>query len=63
MDVSFPLSILINVASTNTSGPATSGPWSFKVTDDSSLGGGSFSGVVDTMPDVGQAPGMTAPPQ
>jgi hypothetical protein len=59
MDASFPLSILTGA----TSGAATAGPWSFKVTDDFSLGGGSFSGLVDTMPDVGQNPGVTAPQQ
>ncbi len=53
MDVTFPLSMLTNTASATTSGPASSGPWNFKVTTDSSIGNGAFSGLQDVMPDVG----------
>ncbi len=34
MDVTFPLSLLTNTAGPGVSGPATSGPWNFKVTTD-----------------------------
>ena len=61
MDVSFPLSLLTNTASSNTSGIATSGPWNFKVTSDFSTGGNTFSGIVDVMPDVGLNPVATVP--
>src|SRR2546429_1420798 len=37
------------------SGPATAGPWNFKVTTDYSLGKGTFSGLQDTMPNIGLA--------
>jgi hypothetical protein len=60
MDVTFPLSSLTNTASATTSGPATSGPWNFKVTTDSSIGQNAFSGVQDTLPDVGFADSTTS---
>jgi Concanavalin A-like lectin/glucanases superfamily len=65
MDVTFPLSLLTNIAGTGVSGPATTGPWNFKVTTDFFIGNGpnggrNFSGLVDTMPNVGLAPVPTA---
>jgi len=60
MNVTFPLSLLNNTASATTSGPATTGPWSFKVTTDTNIGQNEFSGVQDTMPDVGFADSTTA---
>jgi hypothetical protein len=62
MDVTFPLSMLVNTVSSNTSGPATSGPWNFKVTDDSNIGTNAFTGALDYMPNLGLAPGTTAVP-
>ena len=62
MDVTFPLSMLVNTVSSNTSGPATSGPWNFKVTDDSNIGTNAFTGALDYMPNLGLAPGTTAAP-
>ena len=61
MNVSFALSLLANTASSNTSGPATSGPWNFKVTSDFSTGVNIFSGIQDVMPDVGLSPVATVP--
>jgi hypothetical protein len=64
MDVTFPLSVLTNTASSTpgsaTSGPANSGPWNFKVVTFSSLGNNGFTGVTDTMPNTGLAPVPTA---
>ena len=60
MDVSFPLSLLTNTASATTSGNANSGPWNFVVTSDYSIGGNTFSGLIDVMPDAGTV-GSTSP--
>ena len=62
MNVTFPLSMLTNTPSPTTSGPATSGPWRFKVTTDYSLGNGSFSGLQDTMPNIGSAVSTASTP-
>jgi hypothetical protein len=59
MDVAFPVSTLVNIASSNTSGPATAGPWNFKVLAQF-FSGRTFSGITDTMPNVGLAPASTA---
>jgi hypothetical protein len=66
MDVTFPLTMLTNTASSTpgsaTSGPANSGPWNFKVTTFSSLGGGGFTGVQDYMPAIGQVASTASAP-
>jgi concanavalin A-like lectin/glucanase superfamily protein len=56
MDVTVPLSTLTNAAA----GPATPGPWNFKVTTQFNLGSGQFSAITDRMPDTGTAPASTA---
>jgi hypothetical protein len=54
MDVTFPLSMLTNTASAGVSGPATLGPWNFKVVSYSKYPTSpGFTGVQDRMPDVG----------
>jgi hypothetical protein len=60
MDVTFPLTLLKNTATDTTSGPASGGPWNFKVTTDSSIGNNQFSGVQDTMPLAGSSASSTA---
>jgi hypothetical protein len=55
MDVTFPLSLLTNTPTNGVSGPATSGPWNFKLTSEPN-----GSGVTDTMPNVGLVPAFTA---
>jgi hypothetical protein len=53
MDVTFPLSTLNQGPVTGTSGPATAGPWNFKVITFTSLGNGTFTGELDVMPHAG----------
>jgi hypothetical protein len=60
MDVTFPLSTLNQGPVTGTSGPATAGPWNFKVITFTSLGNGTFTGELDVMPDVGSPSVATA---
>jgi hypothetical protein len=60
MDVTFPLSLLTNTPSEGISGPATAGPWNFKVLAQSFIPGIGLTGITDTMPNVGLAPASTA---
>jgi hypothetical protein len=66
MDVTFPLTMLTNTASSTpgfaTSGPANSGPWNFKVITFSSLGGGGFTGPQGYMPAIGQVASTASSP-
>jgi hypothetical protein len=60
MDVTLPISALNQPATAGTSGPATSGPWNFKVITFSFVNN-AFSNVLDVMPNAGLAPGSAAP--
>jgi hypothetical protein len=60
MDVTFPLSLLTNTPGPGVSGPATTGPWNFKVLAQFAIPGVGLSGITDTMPNAGVAPASTA---
>jgi len=59
MDITVPLSMLTNTAGQGVSGPATTGPWNFKVIAYTVLGNGTTA-ILDRMPDTGTAPASTA---
>jgi len=60
MNITVPLSMLTNTAGPGVSGPATTGPWKFKVSTYFKLDGPGFSAITDRMPDTGVVPGSTA---